>query len=123
MRSHTLLCVLLPAPVPLNSGPPSSGWVTTPGVQLVAETRLTPEGSTTLTALNIGPDSDDVRLAAGMARVTYLSFPVAPLPGGKAYLDKLLKEHGHYSCVGGGGGSGALCDAGAHVHPLPSMLR
>jgi hypothetical protein len=66
-------------------------------VQLVAESRLTDQGASTLSALNIGPDSDDVRLAAAMARVTYLSFPVAPLPGGKPFLDKLLKEHGHYS--------------------------
>ena len=62
-------------PVSTRSG--SSGWVSRPGVQLVMESKLTPQGAVTLDGLNIADGEDDVRIADAMARVTYLSFPVA----------------------------------------------
>ena len=62
-------------PVSTRSG--SSGWVSCPGVQLVMESKLTPQGAVTLDGLNIADGEDDVRIADAMARVTYLSFPVA----------------------------------------------
>jgi hypothetical protein len=55
-----------------------AGLVIRPGVQLVMESKLTEAGQQTLDALHIADGEDDVRIADAMARITYLSFPLAP---------------------------------------------